>query len=70
MNSGGDKMNLQKLVDFGLIFCALGLVIVVVLDAIFDLPGNLFDVLSILFIIGGVECVFFHNKLKNNNLEE
>ena len=70
MNSGGDKMNLQKLVDFGLIFYALGLVIVVVLDAIFDLPGNLFDVLSILFIIGGVACVFFHNKLNNNNLEE
>ena len=70
MNSGGDKMNLQKLVDFGLIFCALGLVIVVVLDAIFDLPGNLLNVLSILFIIGGVACVFFHNKLKNNNFEE
>ena len=49
-------MNLQKLVDFGLIFCALGLVIVVVLDAIFDLPGNLFDVLSILFIIGA-SCI-------------
>ena len=63
-------MNTQRLFDIGLIINALGLVIVVILDIVFDLFEGLFDILSILFIAGGVVCVYFHNRYKRTEQSE
>ena len=63
-------MNTQRLFDIGLIINALGLVIVVILDIVFDLFEGLFDILSILFIAGGVVCVYFHNRYKRSAQSE
>lgn len=63
-------MNTQRLFDIGLIINALGLVIVVILDIVFDLLEGLFDILSILFIAGGVVCVYFHNRYKRTEQSE
>lgn len=63
-------MNTQKLFDFGLVLNALGLVIVVVLDIVFNLSKGLFDILSTLFIVGGVVCVYFHNRYKRTEQSE
>lgn len=61
---GADSISMRKLFDVGLILNALGLVIVVILDIALDLPEGLFDILSILFIAGGLVCVHFYNKYR------
>ncbi len=63
-------MNTQRLFDIGLVINALGLVIVVILDIVFDLSEGLFDILSILFIAGGVVCVYYHNRYKRTEQSE
>ena len=63
-------MNTQRLFDIGLVTNALGLVIVVILDIVFDLSEGLFYILYILFIAGGVVCVYFNNRYKRTEQSE
>ena len=63
-------MNMLKLFDFGLVLSALGLVIVVLLDIAFDMPKVLFDILSVLFIAGGIVCVYFYKKYNRTGRNE